>query len=53
MTKGLVKFPLSQPELSGFVDGDHAELVIEHPNYRARAIIPQETGESLIEDLMG
>lgn len=48
-----VKFPLSQREISDFVGGADAELMIEHPNYRALSRIGQEIRKSLIEDLVG
>jgi hypothetical protein len=46
-----VKFPFPEPALQAFVKGEKAELVIDHPNYRARASIEAETRQSLMEDL--
>lgn len=46
-----VKFPFPEPALQPFVKGEKAELVIDHPNYKARAPIEAETRQSLMEDL--
>jgi hypothetical protein len=46
-----VKFPFPEPALQAFVKGETAELVIDHPNYKARAPIEAETRQSLMEDL--
>ena len=46
-----VKFPLPEPAIEAFVKGEKAELVIDHPNYQARALIEPNTRQSLAEDL--
>jgi Protein of unknown function (DUF3501) len=46
-----VKFHLSEPAIEAFVKGEKAELVIDHPNYQARALIEPNTRQSLAEDL--
>ena len=46
-----VKFPFSESQLQAFVKGEKAELVIDHPNYRARAVIGSDTRQSLVKDL--
>ncbi len=46
-----VKFPLSEAARRAFAGGAKAELVIEHPNYRATAVISPETRRALSEDL--
>jgi hypothetical protein len=46
-----VKFPFPEPALQAFVKGETAELVIDHPNYKARVPIEAETRQSLMEDL--
>ena len=46
-----VKFPLPEPVIEAFVKGEKAELVIDHPNYQARALIEPNTRQSLAEDL--
>ena len=46
-----VKFPLPESALEAFVKGEKAELVIDHPNYQARALIEPSTRQSLVEDL--
>src|ERR687895_577803 len=46
-----VKFPFPEPVLKAFVEGQQAELVIDHPNYKATAPIQPKTRQSLIEDL--
>jgi hypothetical protein len=46
-----VRFRFDQPALQEFLGGKTAELVIDHENYKARAILPPETQQSLAEDL--
>jgi hypothetical protein len=46
-----VKFPLSEDARKALMDGEEATIVIEHPNYRARASIDAQTRQSLLQDL--
>jgi hypothetical protein len=46
-----VKFPFSEEARMALVKGEKAELVIDHPNYRARTLIETRTRQLLIEDL--
>jgi Protein of unknown function (DUF3501) len=46
-----VKFPFPETALQAFVRGERAELVIDHPNYKASASIEPGTRQSLMEDL--
>jgi hypothetical protein len=46
-----VKFPVSEPALQAFEKGDQAELVIDHPNYKASTPLRPETRQSLMDDL--
>jgi hypothetical protein len=46
-----VKFPFPEPALQAFIAGEKAELVIDHPNYKASASIDAGTRQSLMEDL--
>ena len=46
-----VKFPFSAAALEALVKGEMAELVIDHPNYRACTVIEPGTRQSLVEDL--
>jgi hypothetical protein len=46
-----VKFPFSEATRRAFVEGETAELVIDHPNYQARAVLEPGTQKSLVEDL--
>jgi sulfur carrier protein ThiS len=46
-----VRFPFSAAALQAFVNGERAELIIDHPNYQARAVIEPDTRQSLVEDL--
>ncbi len=48
-----LKFPFTEEALEGFIKGEPTELVIEHPNYRAKAIFEPATQRSLMEDLRG
>lgn len=47
-----VRFPFSPEARDSFVAGARAELVVDHPNYRASAEIPADGQRSLAEDLM-
>ena len=46
-----VRFPLDDQARLAFVSGERAELIIDHPNYKARATLAPEAQESLAEDL--
>lgn len=46
-----VKFPFSEEALRDLNGGAPAELVIDHPNYRARAELARATRGALINDL--
>ena len=46
-----VKFVFPQPALQAFVEGEKAEILIDHPNYKASASIEPNTRQSLMEDL--
>jgi hypothetical protein len=46
-----VKFRFSEPALQAFQKGEKAELVIDHPHYKASTPLPPETRQSLMEDL--
>ena len=46
-----VKFPFSEQARMALVKGEEAELVINHPNYQARALVDTRTRQSLVEDL--
>jgi len=46
-----VKFRFSEAMLQAFVKGEKTELVIDHPNYKARTVIGPDTRQSLVEDL--
>ena len=46
-----VKFPFSEQARMALVEGEEAELVIDHPNYQARTLIEIRTRQLLIEDL--
>jgi Protein of unknown function (DUF3501) len=48
-----VKFPFSEEARAALIKGEEAQIVIEHPNYRARAVIETRTRASLVEDLGG
>ncbi|MFQ5903808.1 MAG: DUF3501 family protein [Candidatus Binatia bacterium] len=48
-----VRFPFSQEGIQAFMEGkEEAALLIDHPNYQAKATIGPETRKSLVEDLM-
>lgn len=47
-----VRFPFNQEQISAFAErGEEAVLLIDHPNYQAKAPIEGETRKSLAEDL--
>lgn len=46
-----VRFALDQEARRTFAEGAPAELVIDHPNYKARAVLSPESRASLAEDL--
>lgn len=47
-----LKFPLNPEEIRAFVEGKEAvELLIDHPQYKARAAVGDEMRRALIEDL--
>lgn len=47
-----IKFPFSEVQARAFKEGrEKVELAIEHPNYRASAVLGEETRESLAQDL--
>lgn len=46
-----VRFCFDEEARRGFLDGEHAELIIDHPNYQARAVLAPEAQQSLAEDL--
>ena len=47
-----VRFPLHAEASQALASGEPAELVIDHPNYKARATLTVETRQSLAEDLV-
>jgi hypothetical protein len=46
-----VRFPFDSQARQAFVGGERAELIIDHPNYKARAVLTPEAQQSLAEDL--
>ena len=46
-----VKFPFSGEARAALTEGAPVELVIDHPNYRARAVLAPEAQQSLAQDL--
>lgn len=46
-----VKFPFRPEEIEALTRGDAAEILIDHPNYRANASIGAETRRSFMGDL--
>jgi len=47
-----IKFPFSDSEIRSFTEGkEKMELVIDHANYRAHAVLGEETRKSLAQDL--
>ena len=47
-----VRFSLNSDARQAFARGEPAELVIDHPNYKARTILAAEAQKSLAEDLV-
>jgi uncharacterized protein DUF3501 len=48
-----VKFPFTEEARLALMNGEQAAIVINHPNYQARAVIDSRTQQSLAEDLTG
>lgn len=46
-----VRFPFDAQAQAAFLGGEKAELVIDHPNYRASVVLSPEVQKSLAEDL--
>ena len=46
-----VKFPLSEEARTALSKGEEAAIIINHPNYQARAVVDSRTRQSLLEDL--
>jgi len=46
-----VRFRLNEAARQAFIDGARAELLIDHPNYRASAVLSAEQQQSLAADL--
>ena len=46
-----LRFPFDSAAQAAFVDGEKAELVIDHPNYRVKVALTPEVQKSLAEDL--
>ena len=47
-----VRFPLDTPARQALVSGESTELVIDHPNYKARTVLADESRRSLAEDMV-
>jgi hypothetical protein len=47
-----VKFPFDAQARQALVDGEPAEVVIDHPNYKARSVLGAESRQSLAQDLV-
>lgn len=47
-----VRFPFDAEARRAFVGGEQVELVIDHPNYKARTVLAPEVRKSLAEDLV-
>jgi hypothetical protein len=47
-----VSFPLNAEARQALLGGEPAELVIDHPNYKARAVLSAEARQSLAQDLV-
>ena len=48
-----VRFPLGPEARQALVDGEPAELFIDHPNYKARALLSAAAQQTLAQDLAG
>jgi hypothetical protein len=46
-----VKFPFSEKARMALIKGEEAAIVINHPKYKARALIDARTRQSLVQDL--
>lgn len=46
-----VKFPFSEKARMALIKGEEAAIVIDHPNYKTRALIDARTRQSLVQDL--
>ncbi|MBI1995792.1 MAG: DUF3501 family protein [Deltaproteobacteria bacterium] len=46
-----VKFPFSEEARMALIEGEEAAIVIDHPNYQARALIERRTRQLLMKDL--
>src|SRR5919106_83999 len=47
-----VRFQFEPAACRAFIDGEKAELMIDHPNYKASAVLTPEVQKSLAEDLV-
>jgi hypothetical protein len=47
-----VRFPFDPQARQAFRAGERAELIIDHPNYKARAVLAPDAQQSLAEDLV-
>ena len=47
-----VRFTFDPQTRQAFRAGERAELIIDHPNYKARAVLAPDTQQSLAEDLV-
>jgi hypothetical protein len=47
-----VRFQFQPAACQAFIDGEKAELMIDHPNYKASAVLTPEVQKSLAEDLI-
>jgi uncharacterized protein DUF3501 len=47
-----VRFPFDPQSRQAFRAGERAELIIDHPNYKARAVLAPDAQQSLAEDLV-
>jgi hypothetical protein len=47
-----VRFQFEPAACRAFIDGEKAELMIDHPNYKASAVLTSEVQKSLAEDLV-
>jgi hypothetical protein len=47
-----VRFPFDPQARQEFRTGERAELIIDHPNYKARAVLAPDAQQSLAEDLV-
>jgi hypothetical protein len=46
-----VRFSFDSQARQAFIGGERAELIIDHPNYKARMVLTAEAQQSLAEDL--